>query len=328
MSRNRLIIILIAAAVVVLFLTYGLVETWNLVLLQPMLNFLILLSNALFSNFGLAIIALVIIVRLLMLPITLRQLRSTRAMTALQPKMVELQKKYAKDRQKLQQEMVKLYKESGVNPMGCLWPMLLQLPIWIALYQSIIKALAATPEDLLGLSQHLYSLSAVHQAVPLSENFLWLNLGQSDRYFILAILVGGSMWVLQKMSTVPTADPRQQSMNRMMLWMMPLLFAFFSLSFPSGLALFWVISNIIGIVTQYFITGWGSLFARAPAPVPIPSGAKEQSMETPEGARQEDKLATERVKQRERVAYGKSRDKRKDRRRGRRAGARKARRRP
>jgi len=326
MSRNRLIIILIAAAAIVLFLTYGLVETWNLVLLQPMLNFLILLSNVLFSNFGLAIIALVIIVRLLMLPLTLRQLRSTKAMSTLQPKMQELQKKYGKDKQKLQQEMVKLYKESGVNPMGCLGPMLIQLPIWIALYQSIIKALAATPEDLLGLSQRLYSISAVHQAVPLNESFLWLNLARPDSYFILAILVGASMWVLQKMSTVPVADPRQQSMNKMMLWMMPLMFAFFTLSFPSGLALFWVVSNIIGIVTQYFITGWGSLFVRAPAPAP--QVAKEQSMETLEGARQEDKLATERVKQQEREAYGKSRGKRKDRRRSHRADARKARRKP
>lgn len=326
MSRNRLIVILVAVALVVLSLSYGLLEAWNLILLQPMLNFLILLSNALFSNFGLAIIALVIIVRLLMLPLTLRQLRSTKAVSALQSKMQELQKKYGKDKQKLQQEIAKLYKESGVSPLGCVGPMLLQLPIWIALYQSIIRSLAATPEDLLGLSQRLYSLSAVHQAVPLKESFLWLNLAQPDGYFILAILVGSSMWVLQKMSTVTSADPRQQSMSKMMLWMMPLMFAFFTLSFPSGLALFWVVSNIIGIVTQYFITGWGSLFARAPAPAP--QVAKEPIMETLEGARQEDKLATERVKQQERVAHGKSRDKRKDRRRGRRAGARKARRKP
>jgi len=328
MSRRNLIIILIVAAVVVLSFTYGIVDIWNLVLLQPILNLLILLSNVLFSSFGLAIIALVIIMRLIMLPTTLRQLRSTRAMSTLQPKIRELQKKYGKDRQKLQQETAKLYKESGVNPLGCLWPMLIQLPIWIGLYQSIRKAAAASPEDLLGLSQNLYSLPAIHQAVPLEENFLWLNLAQPDvppyGFFILPILVAASMWVLQKMSMVPSEDQRQKSMNKMMLWMMPLMFAFLTLSFPSGLALFWVISNIIGIITQYFLHGWGPLFVRAPAPAP--QAAKVQSVETPEGALQEGKLATERVKQRERVAHGKSGDKRKDRRRGRRAGAKKARR--
>jgi len=328
MSRKNLVIILIVAAVLVLVITYGVVNTWNLVLFQPILNLLILFTNVLFDNFGLAIIALVILVRLLMLPMTLRQQRSTRAMSILQPKIRELQKKYAKDRQKLQQEMGRLYKESGVSPLGCLWPLLLQLPIWIALYRAIIIAVAATPEGLLGLSGHLYSLSAVHQAVPLKESFLWLNLAQPDvppyGYFILPILVAASMWVLQKMSTVPSDDPRQRSMNNMMLWMMPLMFAFLTLTFPSGLALFWVISNIIGIVTQYFITGWGSLFVRAPAPAP--KAVKAQSVETPEGVRQEEKLATERVKQQKRVGYGQSRDKRKDRRRGRRAGGKKPRR--
>lgn len=326
MSRKRLIVILVAVALVFLFFTYGLVDLWNLLLLQPMLNFLILLSNVFFSNFGLAIIALVIIVRLLMLPLTLKQLHSTRAMSTLQPKMKELQKKYAKDKDKLRQEISKLYKESGVSPLGCLWPMLIQLPIWIALYRSVLQLAAATPEDLMGLSSKLYSLSAIHQAVPLDPNFLWLNLAQPDSYFILPVVVAASMYVLQKMSTVPSADPQQQSMSKMMIWMMPLMFGFITLMFPSGLALFWVFSNIVGIVTQYFITGWGSLFVRAPAPAP--QVAKERGVETPEGAMLEDQLATERVEQQEGVVHGKSRDKRKDRRRSRRAGARKTRRKP
>jgi YidC/Oxa1 family membrane protein insertase len=330
MSRNRIIIALIAVAVIALVFTYGLVELWNLVLLEPMLNFLILLNNIFFSNFGIAIIALVIIVRLVMLPLTLKQQRSTRAMSTLQPKMKELQKKYGKDQQKLRQEISNLYKESGISPLGCLWPMLLQLPLWIALYRSILYLAAATPEDLLGLSDRLYSLTSIHTAVPLSTNFLWLNLAQPDvppnGYFILPVLVAASMWVLQKMSTVPSADPQQQSMGKMMIWMMPLMFGFFTLAFPSGLALFWLISNIVGIITQYFITGWGSLFVRAPATAP--QVAKGQSMETPEGAMLEEKVAAERVKRQESVTHGKSRDKRKDRRRSRRASDRKTRRKP
>jgi YidC/Oxa1 family membrane protein insertase len=330
MTRNRLILIVAAAALIVLSLTYGLVNTFDLILLEPMLNLLVLLSNAFFNNFGIAIIILVVIVRLLMLPLTLRQLRHTRAMSEVGPKMKELQKKYAKDRKKLQEEMAKVYKESGVSPMGCLGPMLIQLPIWIALYRCILGALATTPEALLGLSDQLYSLSAIHHAVPLNGDFLWLDLGQPavppNGYFIMPILVAVSVWVLQKMSTVPMADQQQQSMNKMIIWMMPLMFAFLTLAFPSGLALFWVISNIIGIVTQYYITGWGSLFVKAPAAAP--KVAVEQSVETPEAAMQEEKLAAERVKQQERVAHGKSRDKRKDRRRSRRTGTRKTRRKP
>lgn len=334
LSKKKLIILGIVIALAILAFAYGPVELWNLILMHPMLNFLVILSDVFFGSFGIAIIILVIIMRLLMLPLTLRQLRSTKAMSGLQPKMKELQEKYGKDKQKLQQEMVKLYKESGVNPLGCLGPMLLQLPIWIALYQSILKALAATPEEMLGLSQSLYSAAAIHRAVPLNPDFLWLDLGVPDRYFILPVLVAASMWVLQKMSSVPTTDPRQQSMNNMMLWMLPLMFAFFTLSFPSGLALFWVVSNIIGIVTQYFITGWGTLgsvkstFSRARDLATAPKAQQEQGIETPEGAEQEQKLATERDKQQESISDGKSRDKRKDRRRSRSARARRARRKP
>ncbi|MBE0415712.1 MAG: membrane protein insertase YidC [Dehalococcoidia bacterium] len=326
MSRRNIIIALIVIALIVVLFSYGIVEVWNLILLEPILNLSVLLSYVLFSSFGLAIIALTIMVRLLTFPLTLRQLRSTRAMQSLQPKMQELQKKYGKDKQKLQQEMAKLYKESGVNPLGCLWPLLVQFPIWIALYQSIMRALAVSPEGLLSLSQHLYSSSIIHQMVPLEEDFLWLNLGLPDSWFILAILCGGSMWVLQKMSAMPSADPRTQSMNRTMLWMMPLMFAMFTFMVPSGLALFWVVSNIIGIVMQYFITGWGTLFVRAPAPAP--KAAKVQRMETPEGAVLEERLATERVKQQKRVEHGKSGGKRKDRRRSSRTRSKKARRKP
>jgi YidC/Oxa1 family membrane protein insertase len=295
------------------------IELWNLILLQPMLNFMILLSNVLFHNFAFAIIALTIIVRLVMLPLTMRQLHSTRAMSSLQPRLQEIQKKYGKDKRRLQQEMAKIYRESGVNPLGCLWPMLVQLPIWIALYQSILRAVAASPEDLMGLSGNLYSLSILHESVPLESGFLWLNLGRPDPFLIMAILVGGTMYIQQKMAMVRTTDPKQQSMNRMMLWMMPLLFAFFTLQFPSGLALFWVVSNVIGIVMQYYVTGWGSLeqtvqrWRGRVVPVPAATQAVESASE----------LETEEVIQEERVDHGKPRSKRKDRRRSRRTRPRK-----
>ncbi|MBM3155405.1 MAG: membrane protein insertase YidC, partial [Chloroflexi bacterium] len=152
-------------------------------------------------------------------------------------------------------------------PLGCIWPMLIQLPIWIALYQSIMQALGATPENLLDLSRHLYSWPVVMQAVPLNEHFLWLRLSKPDPNMILAILVGGTMWVQQKMVTPPPTDPRQQSMTSMTTLMMPLMFGMLTLSFPSGLALYWVVSNIIGIIIQYFVGGGWGYFA-APKLVP------------------------------------------------------------
>ncbi|MFC1950363.1 YidC/Oxa1 family membrane protein insertase [Chloroflexota bacterium] len=228
-----------------------------------MINILIMLSRYLFNNFGLTIIVLTIIIRGVMYPLTIKQLRATKTMQALQPKLAELQKKYAKDREKLAKEQVKLYKESGVSPAGCMMPMLIQMPIWIALYQSIMLALAVAPEGLLNLSRYLYSWPELYSILPLGSKFLWLNLATPDSILLLPILVGGTMWVQQKMVTATSTDPKQQSMSKMMLWMMPMMFAFLTLSFPSGLALYWVTSNIITIVIQYFVTGWGGLVKSA-----------------------------------------------------------------
>jgi YidC/Oxa1 family membrane protein insertase len=244
---------------------------WYLIIVDPMLNGLISLSALLPKQvqFGLAIILLTIIVRLVLLPVSLRQLKSTKAMQSLQPKMQELQKKYGKNKQKLQQETMKLYRESGVNPVGCMGPMLIQFPVWIALYQSIMRALATTPENLLDLSHRLYSWKIVSQALPLNSHFLWLDLSSTGDFF-LAILVGGSMWVQQKMTTAPSADSKQQSTAQSMQIMMPFMFGAFVLMFPSGLAIFWLISNVIGIATQYFLGGgWGYLtnpFSKQPKP--------------------------------------------------------------
>jgi YidC/Oxa1 family membrane protein insertase len=227
-----------------------------------MMNTLIVLTKYLFNNFGLAIIFLTIVVNAAMLPLTLKQVRSSKAMQALQPKLAEIQKKYAKDKQKQSQEQMRLFKEAGVSPAGCILPLLVQMPVWFALYQSIMRVLAVIPENLLGLSKYLYSWPVVYSALPLPNTFLWLNLATGD--MLLAILVGGTMWVQQKMVMTPGADPKQQQQANMMLWLMPLMFAFLTLSFPSGLALFWVTSNIVRIGIQYSATGWGGLIRSAP----------------------------------------------------------------
>jgi YidC/Oxa1 family membrane protein insertase len=252
-----------------------LVELWNLVFFEPILNLLILLYSYLSQNFGVTIIIFTILIRLVTLPLTMKQLRSSKAMSTLQPKIQELQKKHAKDRQRLSQETMRLYKEQGVNPMGCLGPMIIQLPIWIAVYQAVIRGLGSTPESLLELSKYLYSWPVIHRMIPLHPEFLWLNLAQPDTTLVLPLLVAGSMWLQQKMMPV-TGGPQQQSMNTMMLWFMPLMFGLLTMQFPAGLAIYWVASNAIGIFIQYRMFGWGGLTRRQathPRPAPPPKSA-------------------------------------------------------
>lgn len=235
----------------------GIGEIWDLVAIGPMINIIIVLSHYLFDSFGLAIIALTVAVNACLYPLTMKQLKATQAMQSIQPKLAELQKKYAKDRQMLAQEQMKLYKESGMSPSGCLVPMVIQLPVWLALFQAIMRLVAIIPENFLGLSQYLYSWAVVYTTLPLGNEFLGLNLAEGN--LILAVLVGGTMWLQQKMTMLPTADPKAQMQAKMMLWMMPLMFGFISLSFPSGLGLYWVTSTVIRIGIQYYGTGWGGL---------------------------------------------------------------------
>ena len=230
------------------------------ILMRPMANSLVLLYLGLFNNFGLSIIVFTVLIRIATMQLTLKQIKSTRAMSTLQPKMKELQAKYKNDRQKLSQETFKLYREHGVNPIGCLGPLVIQFPIWIGLYWALIRVLPSSPENLADLSQLLYGwLPVVHKAIPVDSTFLWLDLAVPDTLPVMPLLVGASMWVQQKMMTYPSQDPKQAQTQQMMLWMMPLLFVFLTFSFPSGLALYWLATNIMGVAIQYVTTGWGGL---------------------------------------------------------------------
>ena len=235
-----------------------------------MINSLVLIYKLLWNNFGVSILVFTVIIRGLTFPLTLRQVRMTRAMSTLQPKLKAVQQKYGSDKQKVSQETMRIYKENGVNPLGCLGPMVIQMPIWIGLYQAIIQGLPDNPESIVRLSQKLYSwLPMVNEAVPLDSSFLWLDLGRPDTTPIIPVLVGASMWATQKMTMMPSADPRQSQTNQMMLWMMPIMLMFLSFSLPSGLALYWVASNIIQMVIQYPMTGWGTLIPkRSKEPLP------------------------------------------------------------
>lgn len=190
-------------------------------------------------------------------------------MQLIQPRMKALQEKY-KDKsreakQKMSKETMALYKEIGVNPIGCLGPMFIQMPIWIGLYRAIIRTIPGTPEGLANLSTLLYGWNPGVSSVPLDSMFFGINLADFvsaaplPMNFFMPILVGVSMWVMQKMTTVPSTDPRQRQTNQMMLWMMPIMFGVFTFQFPSGLAIYILFSNIVGIVIQYFISGKESL---------------------------------------------------------------------
>jgi YidC/Oxa1 family membrane protein insertase len=260
-TRNlgRLVIYLLIVVIISLIIAgvFSITSLWNTILLRPTLNFLVLMSIYLLGNFGISIIILTIIIRLITLPYTMRQLQSSKEIHAIQPRLKELQKKYEKDRPKLGQETLKLYKETGVNPVGCVFPVLVQFPIWLALYQSVAQALAATPENLFGLAKQLYSPVLFQEAVPLNHHFLWMDLARGD--IVMVILVGVSTWMMAKMASMPTPDSQQHFMNRVMPWAMPLLFALLAFILPSGVSLYWVTSNIIGIILQYRVTGWGTL---------------------------------------------------------------------
>ena len=258
------------------------------ILMRPMANSLVLLYLVLFNNFGLSVIVFTVLIRLATMQLTLKQVKSTRAMSTLQPKMKELQARYKNDRQKLSSETFKLYKEHGVNPIGCLGPLVIQFPIWIGLYWALIRVLPSSPENLADLSQLLYGwLPIVHSAVPVDSTFLWLDLAVPDTLPIMPLLVGASMWVQQKMMTYPSQDPKQAQTQQMMLWMMPLLFVFLTFSFPSGLALYWLASNLMGVAIQYVTTGWGGLAPlmnrrAAGEPALAAEGASEASQSTEE----------------------------------------------
>ena len=256
-----------------------LILLFHLLLVDPMTNVLIAMARVFGGNFGVAIIVFTLAMKIVTWPLTASQYKQSRAMQAIGPQMQELQKKYkGKDPKKLQAETMALYREAGVNPVGCVLPMLVQMPIWFAFYQVIRLSLGDTPESLVTLSARLYPIPFIHQAVPLNSGFLFWNLGQPDTSYLLPILVGLSMYVQQKLITpAPTvaATPQQQQQQQtaqMMSWMMPLMFGFFSLSVPAGLALYWLISNVAGVVMQYFYMGrkfqWKSLLQFGP-----PSGA-------------------------------------------------------
>ncbi len=235
-------------------------ELWNSLIVGPLEGLLTGLYGFL-GSYGLAIIILTIAIKLITFPLTYQQIRSAKSMREVQPLVEEAKRRYGKDKEKLSQETMRIYKENGVNPaMGCL-PMLIQMPIWFGLY-SALRNLADT-------------------ASSFNQGFLWLpSLALPDHTYILVGLTVITQFVVQKMMTMPSTDPQQQTMNKVMLFM-PLTFGFVAVNVPSGLALYWVTTNLFTFFQQLFTTGWGDLLpnrAKAPAAPPArPKPAEDEA---------------------------------------------------
>jgi len=178
-------------------------------------------------NYGLAIILMTFVIKAIIYPLTHKQMKSMRELQELQPKLKELQKRYADDPEKMQMETLKLYKEHGVNPLGGCLPLLIQMPILLAFYNALVKF-------------HYVG----------DKSFLWVaDLSKPDALFLLPILAGLTTYIQQRLSTMDANDPTQKSM----LIVMPLMIAWMATRFAAGLALYWVMFNVLSILQQMYI---------------------------------------------------------------------------
>ncbi|MFN2110852.1 MAG: YidC/Oxa1 family membrane protein insertase [Anaerolineae bacterium] len=221
---------------------------WDVLIIRPILNLLLLLYKYLGNETIIAVALVTLVLRLIVTPLMLKQQRAARKQQELRPKLLEIQKKYKDDPQKLMEEQRKL----GINPLGGCLPSLIQLPLMIGLYQAIIRALASTPLQLLELPKDIYRwIPSFSSLIPLKSQFLWLDLALPDPLFILPILVVATSWFYQKLITPPALDAQAEAMNKQMTLMMPLMMGFFSLTYASGLAIYFLISNLVGILQYY-----------------------------------------------------------------------------
>jgi YidC/Oxa1 family membrane protein insertase len=317
---GNLLMISVIVAIVGAFVVLGFGRAWNMLLIQPLINALLLLTNLVGGQFGVAIILFTVILRLVTIPFTLRQLQSTRAMQVIQPRMQEIQKKY-KDPKRRQEETMKLYRESGVNPLGCFMPMAIQMLVFIALYRALAVVVGGSPESLVGLSQLVYPWTYLSAAVPLEQSFLWLELGQSDSTFILPLMVGVSTYVQTRLAVTPSTTPQQQQQQQMMTWMMPLVLIWITMSLPSGVGVYWVVSNVFQVFASFIVYGktlsWRTLLPTAAATEPKRPHPKAQPNVQEEEADEPAPEAEEPAPSEERKVrsrHGKRRGKRKKRR--------------
>ena len=200
-------------------------------LLQQFFAFLLNTTDKYVGNFGVSIIIVTILIKIALLPLTLKQDKSMKEMKKIQPELEKLKEKYANDKQMLNIKTMELYKEHKVNPLGGCLPLLIQLPILIALFGVLRNGI-----------------------IPQDSSFLWLKLSDKDPYYILPILNGAVSFFQQKL--MGSADSNPQMKN--MMYIFPIMMIYISYRMPSGLQLYWLTSSILAVVQQYFIMKKGA----------------------------------------------------------------------
>ena len=200
-------------------------------LLQQFFAFLLTTTDKYVGNFGISIIIVTILIKIALLPLTLKQDKSMKEMKKLQPEIEKIKEKYANDKQMLNIKTMELYKEHKVNPLGGCLPLLLQLPILFALFGVLRNGI-----------------------IPKDSSFLWLKLSVPDPFYVLPVLNGAVSFFQQKL--MGSADSNPQMKN--MMYIFPIMMIMFSLKMPSGLQLYWLTSSILAVVQQYFIMKKGA----------------------------------------------------------------------
>ena len=258
LSRESLKTVAVIGILVIAFLR------WNDVI-AILINIMIFIYSLVGQNFGIALILFTILIRLVTWPLNAQQMKGAAAMQELQndKEWQAIQKKYAKDREKLAQEQMRIYRERGINPFGSCLPTLVQFPILFALIPAITFAIGSTPLSILKLSRSVYPFQDVAALVPLNSKFLWMDLGLPERTLlfglsipVLALIVALTTYVQTKLTMPPSANPNDQAAatGKMMGIYMPIMLFFFSLNYASGLAVYFIISNVLSII-QYSLMG-------------------------------------------------------------------------
>ena len=199
--------------------------------IRQFLTFLLNTTDKYVGNFGVSIIIVTILIKIALLPLTLKQDKSMKEMKKIQPELEKLKEKYANDKQMLNIKTMELYKEHKVNPLGGCLPLLIQLPILIALFGVLRNGI-----------------------IPQDSSFLWLKLSVPDPFYVLPVLNGAVSFFQQKL--MGSADSNPQMKN--MMYIFPIMMIYISYKMPSGLQLYWLTSSILAVVQQYFIMKKGA----------------------------------------------------------------------
>jgi YidC/Oxa1 family membrane protein insertase len=211
---------------------------WFDVIAKPLIMGLNL-SNKVTHNYGIDIILLTILIKIIFYPLSVKSYKSMKEMQKLQPQIAKLKEKYKDDKQKLNQEMMEIYKRKGVNPMGGCLPMIIQIPVFFALYKALSGAIEL---------RHAPFMFWINDLSAPEDLFSFTVMGFTIPIRILPLIMGITQMIQQKM-TPTSVDPMQE---KMMLFM-PIFFTFLFWGFPSGLVLYWLVNNVISIGQQYYI---------------------------------------------------------------------------